>query len=378
MSKSQKQDKISNISFIHFLQFCLDGRQAPPELFEQTDWDMLFRFCQQQAITGIGFTGIEKLKQENVDIDRKVLLRWYAMAERIKQRNKLLNKRCIELTEMLRKDGFMCCILKGQGNTLMCCNHYCRMPGDIDVFVLPEGEQTIKERRQIITNYVKKRFQNAKIRYQHIDYPIFQDVTVEMHFIPIAMNNPIHNQRIQRWAEERMETQCQHYVDLPDGIGKMAVPTTEFNTIYQLSHLMHHFFDEGIGIKQMIDYYYVLKQRENCKDRFEEMAFENTLKHLGLWKFAGAVMYVMNKVLGLEKQYLIAPIDEQRGQTLLTEIIRGGNFGRFSGLTQHSTASKYFLKIARNMHFVKEYPAEALWEPVFRTWHFFWRIGHRW
>ena len=40
------------------------------------------------------------------------------------------------------------------------------------------------------------------------------------------------------------------------------------------------------------------------------------------------------------------------------------------------TGKKYFLKIARNMQFVREYPAEALCEPVFRTWHFFWRVAH--
>ena len=60
---------------------------------------------------------------------------------------------------------------------------------------------------------------------------------------------------------------------------------------------------------------------------------------------------------------------------MLDEILKGGNFGRSSNLDQNSTAKKYFQKIWRNMHFVRQYPAEALCEPVFRTWHFFWRIG---
>ena len=36
------------------------------------------------------------------------------------------------------------------------------------------------------------------------------------------------------------------------------MPTTAFNVIYQLTHLYHHFFDEGIGMRQIIDYYYVV------------------------------------------------------------------------------------------------------------------------
>ena len=58
-----------------------------------------------------------------------------------------------------------------------------------------------------------------------------------------------------------------------------------------------------------------------------------------------------------------------------------GNFGKhftkYGHFTQQGMAKKYFLKIWRNMHFVRYYPAEALSEPIFRTWHFFWRLRHK-
>ena len=235
----------------------------------------------------------------------------------------------------------------------------------------------------MVTEYVRRRFPKTRIRYQHIDYPVFTDVEVEVHFIPTAKNNPIFNQRIQKWAEEeRVKVDGEWLMaELPDGQGRIPMPTVEFNVIYQMSHLMHHFFDEGIGLRQMIDYYYVLnKFREEsleCRDSAKSIELEETLKYLGLWKFAGAVMYVMREVFGLEENYMIAPVDDKRGRTLMNEILKGGNFGKYSGLTQHSTGGKYFLKHWRNLHFVKEYPSEALSEPIFRTWHFFWRLGHR-
>ena len=108
---------------------------------------------------------------------------------------------------------------------------------------------------------------------------------------------------------------------------------------------------------------------------------QRDLKYLGLWKFAGAVMYVLKEVLGLSEEKMIAPMDEKRGRLLLAEILEGGNFGRhfskYGGFTHQSMGKKYFLKIWRNMHFVRYYPAEALCEPIFRTWHFFWRLKHR-
>mgnify|MGYP004696135031 FL=1 len=72
-----------------------------------------------------------------------------------------------------------------------------------------------------------------------------------------------------------------------NGIGEIAIPTTAFNVIYQLTHLYHHFFDEGIGMRQIIDYYYVVNNDELLviKD-----ALQRELKHLGLWKFAGALI----------------------------------------------------------------------------------------
>ena len=108
---------------------------------------------------------------------------------------------------------------------------------------------------------------------------------------------------------------------------------------------------------------------------------QRELKYLELWKFAGAVMYVLKEVLGLSEDKMIVPMDEKRGRLLLAEILDGGNFGRhftkYAGFTHQSMGKKYFLKIWRNMHFVRYYPAEALCEPLFRTWHFFWRLKYK-
>ena len=47
---------------------------------------------------------------------------------------------------------------------------------------------------------------------------------------------------------------------------------------------------------------------------------------MGLWKFAGAMMYVLHEALGLSEEKMIAPMDEKRGKLLLAEILNGGNF----------------------------------------------------
>ena len=360
-----------------FLRYCLEDKVDLSMVVSNMDWRQLYSFATKQTIIGICFDGIKRLSEEYPEelkknpIERDLLMTWMGVSQQIRRQNMKVNGVAAKLYSMLREDGLRCCILKGQGNALMYPNAYSRNPGDIDVWVNASREQ--------ITEYAKKHFElGDDIRYQHIETSV-DGVPVELHFFPCTMNNPIYNARLQKWFKRNADLQCSNVVSLPDGIGEIAIPTTAFNVVYQLTHLYHHFFDEGIGMRQIIDYYYVVSMLNvNC-----EMLtwLPKELKYLGLWKFAGAVMYVLHEALGLSGEKMIAPMDEKRGKLLLAEILNGGNFGKhftkYGHFTQQGMAKKYFLKIWRNMHFVRYFPAEALSEPIFRTWHFFWRIKNK-
>ena len=429
------------------------------------NWHELYSFASKQALLGLCFEGIERLGEEYPEelkrnpIGRELLMTWMGKAQQIRRQNMKVNAVASKLFSMLREDGMRCCILKGQGNALMYPNPYSRTPGDVDVW--------IDVSRERIMEYAQKKFElEDDIRLQHLETSL-DGVPVELHFFPCSMNNPIYHARLQKWFRRNADLQCSHIVGLPDGAGDIAIPTTAFNVIYQLTHLYHHFFDEGIGMRQIIDYFLVVndfsknvflnndlsnhpvnfsnhpvplskegstfspspsssgsgdvtapsrcseplrskdggpsKVSPDCAG-WDRLAIEGDnsagsttvvtssastaldvvqreLKYLGLWKFAGAVMYVLHEALGLPEEKMIAPMDEKRGKLLLAEILNGGNFGRhftkYGHFTQQGMAKKYFLKIWRNMHFVRYYPAEALSEPIFRTWHFFWRLKHR-
>ena len=469
--------------FFAFMRYCLGYKRNISNVVAGMDWQKLYSFASKQAILGLCFDGIERLGKEYPDelrlnpIGRELLMTWMGKAQQIRRQNRKVNLVASKLFSMLREDGMRCCVLKGQGNALMYPNPYSRTPGDIDVW--------IDASRERIMEYAQKKFElEDDIRLQHLETSL-DGVPVELHFFPCSMNNPIYHARLQKWFRRNADLQCSHIVGLPDGAGDIAIPTTAFNVIYQLTHLYHHFFDEGIGMRQIIDYFLVVndfsknvfldndlsnhpvnfsnhpvplskegstfspspsssgsgdvtapsrcseplrskdggpskvspdcagwdrldaigasKPSPNCAG-WDRLAIEGNnsagstavvtssastalvvvqreLKYLGLWKFAGAVMYVLHEVLGLPEEKMIASMDEKRGKLLLAEILNGGNFGRhftkYGHFTQQGMAKKYFLKIWRNMHFVRYYPAEALSEPIFRTWHFFWRLKYR-
>ena len=440
-----------------FLNYCLGKKVDMSIVVAKIDWRQLYTFASRQALLGFCFDGIERLTKEFSEelkqnpMGRDLLMTWMGASQQIRRQNMKVNAVAGKLYSKFREDGLRCCILKGQGNALMYPNPYSRTPGDIDVWV--------NASREDIAEYAKTHFEiGDDIRFHHLETTM-DGVPVELHFFPCSMNNPIYNARLQKWFKRNVDLQCSHIVRLPDGAGDIAIPTTAFNVIYQLTHLYHHFFDEGIGMRQIIDYFLVVndfsknvflnndlsnssvslskgsstshpsplsseerdvtapsrcseplrskdggasKPSPNCAgwDRLSIegdnsvgstsvtssastalVVVQRELKYLGLWKFAGAVMYVLHEALGLSGEKMIASMDEKRGKLLLAEILNGGNFGKhftkYGHFTQKGMAKKYFLKIWRNMHFVRYYPAEALSEPIFRTWHFFWRMKNK-
>ena len=361
--------------YFFFLQYCLSDTAQLPVSAQNIEWMQMMEWAEQQTIVGIIYGGIQRTgKALSMPFD--ALMEWVGYAQQIEMQNRLLNRKCVEVVREYQEAGYDCMVLKGQGNAQMYPNPLMRMSGDIDVWIYGAKEPGTQGDRNGIIRHVKDRHADAEIRYYHVGYAD-GDVEVEAHFMPGIMNNPVYNRRLQQWYKEKAESGWL-MAELPEGAGAIPVPTWEFNVVFQLAHIMHHFFDEGIGLRQFVDYYYLLKSEDGSKE-LRSQGFRakvtEVLKWLNLYQFAGAVMYVEKEVLGLDERYLIVEPDEWRGKTLLEEILKGGNFGRSSKLDQNSTARKYFQKIWRNMHFVRQYPAEALCEPVFRTWHFFWRIG---
>ena len=201
-----------------------------------------------EGIERLGKEYPEELKQN--PIGRELLMTWMGKAQQIRRQNMKVNAVAGKLFSMLREDGMRCCVLKGQGNALMYPNPYSRTPGDIDVWIHASRERIIE--------YASKKFElEDDIRLQHLETSL-DGVPVELHFFPCSMNNPIYHTRLQKWFRRNADLQCSHIVGLPDGAGDIAIPTTAFNVIYQLMHLYHHFFDEGIGMRQIIDYFLVV------------------------------------------------------------------------------------------------------------------------
>ena len=398
---------------------------------------------------GVLFDGIKKLPAEHVGMEKELLLQWMAESQMLEKANVRLNDTAIQVSEWFRKKGFRTCILKGQGNALMYPNPYSRTPGDIDIWVEGGDKRVI--------SFVRSISPHEKACYHHIEFPSYKGMEVEVHYRPSFLLCFWHNRKLQKYYERVKEEQFSHQVMLGEQ-GEIAIPTVEFNLIFQLTHIFSHLMNEGIGLRQLVDYYFVIcdfykvyqnssnpsvslskgsstfspspsssgsgdvtapsrcseplrskdggpsKVSPNCagwdrRDAIGDMTsatatalssfaanssaaidrVQKELKELGLWKFAGGIMYIVQEVFGMPASRLIVPPNEKYGKFVLNEVLEAGNFGRHDAQNRfgRSQLGHNLQRVYRDIRLVRYFPAEALCEPLFRTWHFFWRLKYK-
>jgi len=446
--------------FFDFLRFCIDSAKEIPDSLKETDWKEIYAIAQKQCLVGVLFDGIRKLPAEYVGMKKELLLQWMAESQMLEKTNVRLNDAAIQVSEWFRKKGFRTCILKGQGNALMYPNPKSRTPGDIDIWVEGGDKRVI--------SFVRSISPHEKACYHHIEFPSYKGVEVEVHYRPSFLLCFWHNRKLQKYYERVKEEQFSHRVMLGEQ-GEIAIPMVEFNLIFQLTHIFSHLMNEGIGLRQLLDYYYVLcdfykvyqksskitpslftlkegstshpdpltlrgeggnrptrcseplrskdggpskvspdsagwDRRDAIGDMTSATAATSTdtsataarssfaanssaaidrvqkeLNELGLWKFAGGIMYIMQEVFGMPASRLIVPPNEKYGKFVLNEVLEAGNFGKHDERNRfgRSKLGHNLQRVYRDIRLVKFFPAEALSEPFFRVWHFFWRMKNK-
>lgn len=350
--------------YFQFLRFCLKPEADIPECVEQINWHELFIFGQKQAIAGVLWMGVERLTDipNNKPTDDDVL-EWMSLTTRISRRSNTVNEKARWVSKTFLKEGFRTCLLKGQGNALMYPLPLLRHAGDIDIWVEGGAEKVI--------DYVNTIHKGFKACYHHIEFVKAGDVDVEVHYRPSWLNNPLFNNRLQRWFNNHADA-CFSNSNATYGF---QTPTDEFNKVFQLCHIYNHLLHEGIGLRQLIDYYYLLTH-----DGGAPTDLTPTLRHLGLMPIAGSVMWVLGELFDLSAEHMVCKPDKKRGRILLNEILEGGNFGyhdhRFLSGSYRSPLKKNIQRLVRDLRLMAYFPSESLWEPFFRLYHFFWRMRH--
>ena len=375
-------DSITKL-FFELIQITLGNRDGFSRMPSGEEWEQLYLLSQKHSLTSLLLEGVNKVKNgnhnvnvndnhnhnhnvnenENDNLDQRLVFEWIGVRLQTESSNKVQNQRAKEICQMFKESGFRGCVLKGQGTALYYPHPEYRQCGDIDFWV--DGD------RDVVLNFARKKgWKIGHIDIKHSDMEIFEDVPVEVHFLPSWMYCPSTNRRLQKFFEKSKERE---FTNWDESVGFVHT-TVDFDLVYSMVHIYRHIFSEGIGQRQLMDYYMILRSVKS--EELRAKSFE-MLCSLRMRNFVGGIMWILRECFGMEAEYLLCPVNKQHGEFLLSEIMTAGNFGQYDERTKQVSKDKKFkrgfVQLGRNLRFVSYYPSEVLWSPFWKLWHWVWR-----
>lgn len=272
------------------------GSDETVSILDDVDWKSVVDLSMEQGVSAIACNGLHRLYETNpkmtlsIDLpeNKDVKFEWFSNTMRVEKYNQLVSSQAVKLTKMFAKNGFRSCVLKGQGLGLLYPDPLLRQSGDIDIWV--EGG------REKVLAFLRKHWKVSHIVNHHAEVKFFHETSVEVHYMPAWVYNPVNDVKLQKYFAHEADAQFSNMTE-----AGFAMPTIGFNLVFVAIHIYKHFYQEGILLKQIVDYYYVLKA-STSDERISAFKF---LSELGLENFVANLMFVMKIKLGLEDEYLL-------------------------------------------------------------------------
>lgn len=357
--------------FFELLQLSVGTRLGLSFTPSAKEWGEAFDNAKRQALVGMCFRGVQcAIKADNskvANLPPKLKMQWLAITAGIQRRNEVMNRRCAELYGLIKAAGYESCVLKGQAVAM----YYdadsntdetnrmslLRQSGDIDMWMVANVEEVIRWARDTDTMYYYD--------YHHADLSMFPDTEIELHYRPSISRNLWRNARLQKWFKNDGH---QHIVY--NEMLKCNVPDNVFSLILTLNHNLWHLLYEGVGLRQMMDLYYVARSMQASDE------VSCLLRYFQLESFGSASAWVLwylfdrsaDNSLFISKQSPLPAPDERLGRFLLDEIMKAGNFGHHDERLKsgrYSSRTRLMLQWLRHtMRLVRYFPVEVTWTPL--------------
>lgn len=347
------------------------------------EWRYLYEMAKKQALLGICFAGVQKLSINHqsfiIHLSEPLRLQWMGMAAKIQQRNEVVNRQCVELQTKLSADGVCSSILKGQGIASFYHSTHSnlsllRQSGDIDIFVAC-GMSAARTYAEKVCE------QSCRYDYKNLHWPIYPDTEVEMHYRVDVIMDILKHGKMQKFWEDHTNEILGGKVELAYSQA-VTCPTLQINSFYILFHCYRHLFEGGVGLRQVMDYYFVLKGQNELPDASASKAKTmRQVKDFGMKRFTSAMMWIMLDVFGMDRNMLLCDPDEKEGRYILRDMMEGGNFGHHDERIKSvglSSRTRYMLhNLQHGMHLLTHYPWEVISSPIWTIWHWIWKRTHK-
>lgn len=332
--------------------------RANDSLFKDVDWNEVYQLAQEQSVQGLVLQGIEWFKNHNLNPDldlnipKVLLLQWIGEVQVIEQKNRSMNAFIADLIEKLRKNDIYALLVKGQGIAQCYEKPLWRCSGDVDLFLSDENYQKAKEFLLPLGRITEP----EEVAKKHFAMDI-DGWAVELHgTLKSGLSSRVDKVLVRLQEDTFYGGQVRSWMN---GQTQIFLLKAENDAFYVFTHILQHFYKEGVGLRQICDWCRLLY---TYRDSLNYGLLEQQIRRAGLmseWKAFGALAI---EYLGFPKDYM--PLLDVRSRKedvrwrkkadrIMEFILKSGNMGhkRGSWLMEHDSwlSRQYVVRKAFSM-----------------------------
>lgn len=286
---------------------------------EEISFKEVYRLAEEQSVMGLVAAGIEHV--QDVKVPQKIALSFVGCTLQLERRNILMDKEVASLFELLCKRKINALMLKGQGIAQCYSRPHWRASGDIDLLLDDENYEKAKALLISKSTFVETEYTSEK----HLGM-MFGDVNVELHgtmhtrlsakidkLIDNVQEDTIKNGKTKIWENAGVE---------------VKIPAPDNDVIFIFTHIIKHFYLEGIGLRQICDwcrFLWVYKETLNRK------LLEDRLSEMGLmdeWRsFATLAVNWLGMPIEAMPFYSGSHKWQKKAEDVVSFVLLTGNFG---------------------------------------------------
>lgn len=309
--------------FLNFLRAglwenCSEFQASSFRFQDSVDWSEVYRLASEQSVIGVVLAGIE---HSYVKPPQEELLQWIGEVQILEQQNQAMNQFIAKLIEKLRSSDIYVLLLKGQGVAQCYERPLWRSSGDVDLFLSDANYTKAEKLLSPLASSIDIEISYAKHKALTID-----EWTVELHG---SLRSGLWGSLDRELDKVQYDVFCGGNVrSWLNGKSQVFMPRADEDVVYVFSHILQHFYKEGIGLRQICDWCRLLWK---FKDKLDYGLLESRIRKAGMmteWKaFAALAVDYLGMPSEAMPMYSTSSKWSKKASKILTFVLETGNFG---------------------------------------------------
>lgn len=306
--------------FLELVRVGLWGKDARLSQYDDVDYKEVYRFAKEQAVIGGIAAGMEYVS--DTILPKEDVLAFVGFSLQLEQRNKAMDVFVAELIKELLGEGIHPILVKGQGIAQCYERPLWRASGDVDLLLDARDYEQAKA------------FLLPKATKVDIEDPYCMHLSLTIGDWEVELHGSLRSKlwrsidrvtdEIQKNCFEKEETRVWHNGDVD-----ICLPSPDNDVVFVFSHILQHFFREGIGLRQICDWCRLLWTYRTVIDRD---LLEERIKAMGAMSEWMAFAALAVKHIGMPFEamplYSSSNMWSKKADKILSIIIENGSFGR--------------------------------------------------